>query len=153
MQHALPFEFTFAGFRFPRYLATDCFGPDALRKQAEQRKVTGGYYVAPTPDRATGKGFYLSGDAGDGAPARRIETTGDAYRFNEYGDTIEGIIARLPHGRFLAGWTMGQGMASELAGTVYDDEDEARYAAKEEARAAADVQAEYEAEQDAPADD
>ncbi len=141
MQRPLTPEFTFASFTWPRYVATLAQGPAALRRQRDIRKVCGGYYHAPTPNSQDGKGFYL-GDAGQ--PAPRWELTDVEYSCDEFGDqTIRGLILRLPHGRFLAGHTMGEGMASGVASTVYTDEDEARYAADEEARTVAEREREY----------
>jgi len=142
MQRPLTPEFTFAGFTWPRYVATLAQGSAALRRQRDTRKVCGGYYHAPRPNANDGKGFYL-GDAGQ--PAPRWEFTGAEYYCDrDCHDTIRGIILRLPHGRFLAGYSMGEGMASGVDGTVYTDEDEARHAADEEARIAAERQREHE---------
>lgn len=49
----------------------------------------------------------------------------------------------LTHGRFAAGWSMGEGMASEVAGEIYTDIIEAARAADSEAEAAAEVEREY----------
>ena len=142
MQRPLTPEFTFAGFTWPRYVATLAQGSAALRRQRDTRKVCGGYYHAPRPNANDGKGFYL-GDAGQ--PAPRWEFTGAEYYCDrDCHDTIRGIILRLPHGRFLAGYSMGEGMASGVDGTVYTDEDEARHAADEDARIAAERQREHE---------
>ncbi|WP_197517127.1 MULTISPECIES: hypothetical protein [Burkholderia] len=98
----------------------------------------GEYYHTPKPN-STGKGFYLESD---GMPALRwtwcdeidganIEHTG--WFTDEHGDgnTIRGIVFRLPHGRgFLPGWSMGERMASEIEYShVYDDERDAARAA------------------------
>jgi len=146
MQRPLTPEFTFAGFTFPRYVATLAIGPAALRRQREPRKVYGGYYHAPRPDDNRGRGFYL-GDAG--MPCKRWEWASDTEWYcDEFGDqTMRGIILRLPHGRFLAGYSMGKGMSSAVSATVYADEDEARAAADEEARCAAESEREYQAEE------
>ena len=142
MQRPLTPEFTFAGFTWPRYVATLAIGPAALRRQRDIRKVCGGYFHAPRPNDNSGRGFYL-GDAGQ--PAPRWEFTGAEYYCDrDRHDTIRGIILRLPHGRFLAGYSMGEDMASGVDSTVYTDEDEARHAADEEARIAADRQREHE---------
>lgn len=151
MQRPLTPEFTFAGFTWPRYVATLAQGPAALRRQRDIRKVCGGYYHAPRPNDNSGRGFYL-GDAGQ--PAPRWEFTDAEYYCDAHcSETIRGIILRLPHGRFLAGYSMGEGMASGVDSTVYTDEDEARHAADEEARIAADRQREYEEECNAEFDE
>lgn len=146
MQRPLAPEFTFAGFTFPRYVATLAIGPAALRRQRELRKVCGGYYHAPRPNDNSGRGFCL-GDAGQ--PCERWEWASDTEWYcDEFGDqTIRGIILRLPHGRFLAGHSMGEGMSSAVSATLYEDEDEARAAADEEARCAAESEREYQAEE------
>lgn len=151
MQRPLTPEFTFAGFTWPRYVATLAQGPAALRRQREVRQVCGGYYHAPRPNGNSGRGFYL-GDAGQPAPRWEF-TDAEYYCDRDCHDTIRGIILRLPHGRFLAGYSMGEGMASGVDGTVYTDEDEARHAADEEARIAADRQREYEEECNAEFDE
>ena len=144
MQRPLTPEFTFAGFTWPRYVATLAQGPTALRRQREIRKVCGGYFHAPRPNDNSGRGFYL-GDAGQ--PTPRWEFTDAEYYCDAHrSETIRGIILRLPHGRFLAGYSMGEGMASGVDSTVYADEEEARQAADEEARIAAERQREHEEE-------
>lgn len=146
MQRPLTPEFTFAGFTFPRYVATLAIGIPALRRQRELRKACGGYYHAPRPNDNSGRGFYL-GNAG--MPCKRWEWASDTEWYcDEFGDqTIRGIILRLPHGRFLAGYSMGEGMASGVSAIVYADEDEARAAADEEARCAAESERDYQAEE------
>lgn len=146
MQRPLIPEFTFAGFTFPRYVATLAIGPAALRRQRDTRKVCGGYYHAPRPNDNSGRGFYL-GDAGQ--PCKRWEWASDTEWYcDEFGDqTMRGIILRLPHGRFLAGYSMGEGMSSAVSATVYTDEGEARAAADEEARCVAESEREYQAQE------
>ena len=144
-------RFTFAGFQWPRYVAT--LTPLAqLRKKREGRRFTGDYYHAPTPNAHNGRGFYLS-DAGqpftrwewcDNINGARINHTG--WWTDEYCDSkIRGIVVRLPHGRFLAGWSMGEGMASSIDPDVYDDIIEAARAADSIAEDAADRECEYQA--------
>jgi len=143
MQTKLQTEFTFAGFAWPRYVADMACGPDALRRKREQRKVTGGYYHAPRPNANEGKGFYL-GDAG--MPCNRYELTGrEWYADDECIDTIQGLILLLPHGRFLAGYTMGQGMSSGVDADVFTDKDEAEQRADECARIVAEKERDYQA--------
>lgn len=144
----LAHEFTFAGFSWPRLVATLPKGTLAQRLAARrQRPVTGPYCHAPRPT-GTGRGFYLD-DAGQPAPRWAWVDAGHrGWYCDDRGDqTICGIVLRLPHGRFLAGWAMGERMAAEVGATVYTDEDEAAHAADEEARIAADAQREWEAEE------
>ena len=147
-QRPLPIEFTFAGFNFPRYIAELKKG---TKQRQERYKHTGGYYTAPKP-HADSKGFYLDDSirwkwADDVADAR-IGHTG--WYTDEYGDSdkIRGIVILLSHGRFLAGWSMGEGMASELAYDIYTDETEAARAADSEAEYAAEREREYQEGQD-----
>lgn len=138
-------EFTFAGFTFPRYI------PELRRSNFDKRTSRSIYYHAPKPltGKHPGKGFYLDSD---GSPNRwewadeidgaRINHTG--WFCDEYRDEkIRGIVVRLPHGKLLAGWSMGEGMASEVDGTLYTDEIEAARAADSEAEAAAEREREY----------
>ena len=125
-------SFVFAGFAWPRYLATLPRG--SLRKRAESRKpgraMCGDYYHAPTPG-AKGRGFYLDSDGmpglrwqwADETEGARIRHTGWFTDPDGSGDTIRGIVLRLPHGRgFLAGWSMGEGMASSVDySPIFDD--------------------------------
>lgn len=76
--------------------------------------------------------------------AQSIHHTG--WYTDEYGDgdTIRGLVFRLPHNRgFLAGWSMGEGMASIVAYEVYPDEVSAALAADDIARYAAEREREY----------
>jgi hypothetical protein len=151
---ALTPEFSFAGFTWPRYVAVMAQGRAAMKHKRELRKVCGGYYHAPTPNASRGKGFYLN-DAGQ--PGSRWKWADDVAPCNirhkgwycdEYQDqTIRGIVILLPHGRYLAGWSMGEGMASAVDSTLYTDAVEAAHAADEEARIAAEREREYQAEQ------
>ena len=126
----LEVEFTFAGFNFPRYI------PELSKSRYDKRTSRSVYYVAPRPNQA-GKsyGFYLNNA---GSPSRwvwcdevdgaRIKHTG--WFCDEYQDEkIRGLVVRLPHGRFLSGWSMGEGMCGEVDGRLYTNEVEAAYAA------------------------
>ena len=147
-------RFAFAGFQWPRYVAT--LTPlSSLRKKREMRKVCGGYYHAPTPNANNGRGFYLD-DAGqpftrwqwaDDVEGAHISHSG--WFTDDYGtgDKIRGIVILLPHGRYMAGWSMGKGMASTIEPGVFDDIDDAARMADEHARVAADNEREYQAAQ------
>lgn len=148
----------FAGFTWPRKV------PEFYRSQYNQRELSNGrkvparmrfaYYANPS-DHAKACGFYLASDFAPGLRwqwcddvARSIRHTG--WWTDEHGDsdTVRGIVARLPHGRgFLAGWSMGEGMASELEYTVYDDERDAAYAADSIAERVAERERDYQDEQ------
>lgn len=147
-------RFAFAGFQWPRYVAT--LTPlSSLRKKREMRKVCGGYYHTPKPNSNNGRGFYLDGA---GQPFTRWQWADDVdtsirhtgWFCDEYGDgdKIRGIVVLLPHGRFMAGWSMGKGMASTIEPDIFDDAVEAARAADSIAENAADREREYQAQQE-----
>ena len=141
-------RFTFAGFQWPRYVAT-LTRIDGLRAKRETRKFTGGYYHSPKPNAPDGTVFYLD-DAGQPFTRWRwcddidssIRHTGWWFD-DDCNDKIRGIVVLLPHGRYMAGWSMGEGMASTLEPGVFDDIDEAARMADEHARCAAEHEREY----------
>lgn len=69
----------------------------------------------------------------------------DGWYINDFGETLYGIVARLPKSRgYLAGWTLGGGMCATLDRThVYDDIGDAAYAADSIAERAAEREREY----------
>lgn len=156
--------FRFAGFTFPRYVAdlpASAYRPgpgwtmpyrlktlrDVLR--ARRASPCGGYYHAPTPGQCKGWGFYLprAGHDDEGASFRLRVTLSETTYSDPEGDTVyRGIVARLPHGRgFLAGWTMGEGMASSLDARTYRDERDAMRAADRDAESTCEEEAAYQA--------
>lgn len=154
--HKLTSEFSFAGFSFPRYIVS--LSTDRAARRLELRKFAGsasGYYHKPTPNNQEGIGFYL--ESGNGAPfglrwtwcdeveGVRIDHTG--WFCDDYQDTkVRGIVFRLPHGRgFLAGWSMGEHMASSVDFHVYADEASAACAADSIAERTAENEREYQA--------
>ena len=159
---ALKPEFTFAGFTFPRYLATLPRGTLQSRFKARStRGLTGDYYSAPTPNNSDSMGFYLDSD---GMPDLRWQWCDDVTRSIRHngwfcyedgcGETIRGIVFRLPHGRgFLAGWSMGEGMASRLDyNPVFDNEADAAQCADSMAESAAESERQYQADEQARID-
>lgn len=155
-------EFDFAGFTFPRYVARLDSRPIAQRLESRRRVFCGEYFHAPKPitrGAHPGRGFYLDQLAANGlrfewcdcVPGSNIRHSG--WYCNDSGDKIAGIVARLPRGRgFLAGWSVGEGRASELDGCIYADAIDAARAADGMAERAAENQREYEAEQNAEQD-
>lgn len=148
-------SFAFAGFQWPRYVATMACGPAALRKKWAGRKFCSEYSHAPRPQHAgKARGFYL---ASDGQPFTRWQWCDEVdgvhirhtgwYCDDDQCDTIRGIVAALPHGRFLAGWSMGEGMASTIDANVYDTAEEAAYSADSMAERAAESEREYQSQQ------
>ena len=125
-----------------------------LKKRRGKNRVCGPYYTTrklitgPHP----GKSFYLDSDFAPGLRwqwcddvTSRIDHSG--WFADEYGvgdNKIRGVVFRLPRSRgFLAGWSMGIGMASEIDCTIYEDEICAAYAADSMAEDAAEREREY----------
>ena len=153
-------EFTFAGFSWPRYVASLPRGPKADRLRQYQRPICGPCYHAPKPEQAgKGKGFYLGDRSApfalrwqycDEVAGTHIRHTG-WYADNNQDSKIRGLVFRLPRNRgFLAGWTMGEGMASTVEGDIYETEIEAARAADDLAESIAEKEREHqEAEEQA----
>lgn len=147
-------SFVFASFHWPRYVATlDC-GPLRHRLDARRpgRSFCGDYYHAPTPG-AKGRGFYLGSDAlglrwqwADETEGARIGHTG-WFCDDSQSQTIRGIVMRLPKGRgFLAGWSMGEEMASSVDySPIFDNAADAAACADSMAESAAESEREYQA--------
>ena len=158
-QTPLTTEFVFAGFSWPRYVVDLPKGEKALRAKWKGRQFTGGYFHKPPPNSKVGKGFYLerTGKVGAGQPFSRWDWADEVcstvahtgWFSDEYGysEKIRGLIAYLPHGRFLAGWSMGVGMCAEVDGELFTDKFEAAQAADEMARIVAEKEIEYQREQ------
>ncbi len=154
-------RFAFAGFDWPRFVAMLPRGDIKTRLARHRKPCTGPYYHAPRPlDRENQTlFFYLDSDF---MPSLRWQYCDDVARSISHsgwftdddgaGDTIRGIVARLPHGRgFIAGWTMGEGMASVLDyKDVFhaDDEIGAALCADSMAENAAEHEREYQEELD-----
>jgi hypothetical protein len=120
------------------------------RKYADLRKCCGPYQFRVDADNEY-RSAYLDSDFFPGLRweyadevASSIHHTG--WFCDEYeDDKIRGIVLRLPKGRgFLAGWTMGEKMATQIdVSWVHDDEIEAAHAADGMAEFAAERQREY----------
>lgn len=134
--------------------------PLAQRK----RKVVGPYYFHVGPpitshrDAPEGFGFYTDrsgqmAEYGSWVRLRVEDANQHTYRrdlkeikgyFRD--ETMRPIIARLPRRRgYLAGWTLGEGMASSMSREIHETAEEAARAAHEEARIAAEKEREYQA--------
>jgi len=143
-------RFQFAGFQWPRHVATMERGPLPRRLEYRKTRCTGNYYHAPKPGN-TGRGFYLYENDAAGLRWQYADDVSSSIRHtgwfcDDYGDSkIRGIVLRLPRGRgFLAGWTMGVGMASAVDySPVFDDESEAAACADSMAQNAADSEREF----------
>ena len=158
MVHELKPEFSFAGFSFPKWVWSLPKGSKVKRLTAAKDPVCGPYYHAPKPGGGKGVGFYLESDGSialrwtwaDKVSGARIEHTG--WYSDEHGDSekIRGLVLRLPKSRgFLAGWSMGEGMASALECDIYGKEREAARAADSLAEYVAEREREYQAEEEA----
>lgn len=145
--------FQWAGFTFPRRIVALPRGSKADRLQeARAGNACGPYYTSPEPligGTRGGYGFYL-GECrqmrwkwADDISGAGIRHTG--WFCDEFQDqTIRGIVVYLTHGRMLAGWSMGDGMASLIeCDEVFTDEIEAARRADDLAESAADVEREY----------
>ena len=135
-------------------------GRRTLRQRRDARRSCGPYTWTPAKP-GTGRGFYSSSrnelECDDhGSTFRlRLEYARDhvgtwsarvhSFGCCEYGgDTFTPLIARLPRGRgYLAGWTLGAGMAGSLDAHVYESPSDAAYAAYDDAKWAADAEREY----------
>ncbi len=154
--------FMFAGQTFPKHVWTLPRGKFADRLKRRSPVQCGDYYHAPTPKTGPsreghGQGFYL---ASDGAPGLRwqwcdevsgqltpIRHTGWFCNDDCSGEKIRGVVFRLPHGRgFLAGWSMGEGMASAVECEVWADEVDCARAADRLAESVAEAEREREQE-------
>jgi len=125
----------------------------------------GPYTFARQPLRGAGdrcKGFtgYLSSDGSEvneGTMVRlRVEKASDIISLRHSGwycdeechGIMYGVVAILPRSRgFLAGWSLGEGMATSFDGFVWDTIEDAARAADEEARVAADREREFQVEE------
>lgn len=138
-------EFNFAGFAWPRYVATLPRG-NMVRRLAERKPVrTGDYYHAPKPNQTrTGGGSYYH--ESDFMPSLRwawcdkvsgVRITHDGWFTSSdgYGDTVRGVVFRLPNNRgFLAACTMGEGMIGEYSRYIHEEETDAAHAADDMAQ-------------------
>lgn len=146
--------FSFAGFRFPKHLWSLPKGSFAKRL-AQRTPVTAGEYIHGAKPGCEWKSFYLDSNF---MPSLRwqwcdnvcnhIHHTG-WYCDNFQDNKIRGIVMRLPHDRgFLAGWSMGEKMISEIEYIIYDDESDAAYAADSIAEDVAEKGREYQESQE-----
>lgn len=137
IQRQLNSSFAFAGFTFPKYVWMLPRGEMSKRLARAKNPLTGGYYHAPKPNTNAGLGFYFKSDSAPGLRfcgySDEILQTGHTGWFTdpyEQYQKIRGVVFRLPHLRgFLAGWTMGKGMSSELNREIYATEEKAALAA------------------------
>lgn len=132
---------TFAGFSFPQEIPILPRAPLVKRlaefKVNHGNRVCGPYFRTQPSVNAKGMSFYLGSDFMpdmrwewcDEVEGSRVRHTG--WFCDDFQDQkIRGLVFRLPHSRgFLAGWSLGEGMASGLEYEIYDYEIEASRAA------------------------
>lgn len=151
---------SFAGIEYPKTLALFRKPLSERLKEFKQYHklypICGPYTQDNPCANSTGHSCYLASDFApelrwkwcDETEAYLIKHTG--WYTDEYGDsdTIRGIVFRLNHGRgFIAGWSMGEGMATSIEYHIYADEVRAAHAADRLAELAAKKEREYQAEQ------
>ena len=150
-------EFQFAGINFPKWVWNLHRGPWKKRLERRRNSCTGwGYYHAPRPLESgdNSRSFYLN-DHGmpglrwiwcDEVASAGIKHTG-WYCDDYYDEKIHGIVFRLPRSRgFLAGWSMGVGMISNVDYYVFESEQDAAHCADSMAENAAEREREYQAQ-------
>ena len=153
-------SFSFAGFSFPRQIPRlVCRAKPSGSWTGRRFKVNTAYTTAPEPirgraTRAETTSYY---DGSDFAPGLRmayadecdnvrIEHTGWYTDEEGQGELMRGVVLRLPHGRgFLAGWSLGNGMAATVERSIIDNERDAAYQADRIAELAAEKECEYQA--------
>ena len=157
MVHPLAMDYSFAGFTFPKWVFSLPAGSKAKRLERAKNPVCGPYYHSPRPKQAgRGCGFYLGERSQfdlrwqwcDQVSGVNIRHRGWYADDDCQDDTIRGVVFRLPRGRgFLAGWSMGEGMASSVDGYIYDTQTDAAMAADSLAESAADRERDYQREE------
>ena len=146
--------FVFAGFKFPKHLWSLPKGSFAKRLARRNPVTTGEYIHGAKPDCRV-KSFYLDSDF---MPALRWQWCDDVcssirhtgwYCDSFQDSTIRGLVMRLPKNRgFIAGWSMGEGMISEVEYTIYDDKLDAARVADSLAEDVAEKEREFQESQE-----
>lgn len=148
---------TIAGFNTNSKLWLQC-PMSQLKQRRGKNRVCGPYHIRRQLITGShpGRGFYLDSDFqpfsrwtwADQVAGAGIRHTG-WFTDGQQNETIRGIVARLPHGLFMAGWSMGEGMASEVDATVFDSEVYAAFVADSMAERAAENEREYQEREEA----
>lgn len=144
---------TYASFKYPKaiYQLPKPCNLQGLKKKRDLRKHCGPYYK-PEPHPVTGPhpggSFYLNSDFMPGRSWQWADEIVSLGHSGWFGDddgytVVRGLVISLPHGRFLAGWSLGESMASGYDGTLYTDPEEAARAADEGALIVAEHEREY----------
>lgn len=147
--HPLDVEFKFAGFSWPRYVGTL---PKGSFEERMKPWVCGPYYHAPRPRKGgvdNSTSFYLESEFMPLLRWRWADEAADlrhrGWYCDEYGDIVlRGLVMRLPRQRgFIAGYSMGVGMISDVEYTIFGTEREAARYADGLAEIAAQKEMEY----------
>lgn len=148
---------TFAGFTLPRLRGINAEKRKTLTQRLADFKAANNRIAVPCgpyqcKQFAThdGLSFYLDDSAT--MPELRYRL-GESWGYDDC-DPMTAIVIRLPRGRgFLAGWTMGSGMISEVSRHVWDGEHAAMTEAEYMTQRAAEDEAAYQAEERAKMED
>ena len=146
--------FSFAGFQFPKHLWSLPKG-DLQKRLAQRNPAIVGGYIHGTKPGHKGRSFYLDNDFMPSLRWRWCDDICNSIRHtgwycDSFQDSkIRGIVMRLPRNRgFLAGWSMGDGMISEIEYIIYNDERDAAWAADSIAENIAEKEREFQESQD-----
>ena len=148
-------EFGFAGFQFPKWAWTLPRGSKTKRLDHYKNPFTGPYSTSPKPNDCKGTTFYLCSDFMPGLRWEwcdeiliSISHTGWYTTEHGYGDKIRGLVMRLPHHGFLAGWSYGKNMISYVESSMYKSKTEAAHAADFMAESQANEERDYQEKQE-----
>lgn len=152
--------FDWAGFTWPRYEARLDPRPAARRLADRRRLVCGEYYRAPAPavdgQPRAGLTFYLESDFMLGSRWQWADQVDERIRHTGWwcdddgdGWKLRGLVIALSHGRWLAGWSMGEGLASFVEARVVWNPREAARLADRLAELAAEEEREHQAAREA----
>lgn len=142
---------TFAGFTLPKLRGINAEKRKPLQqrlrdfKACDKRRLsTCGPYQCKQFATHNDLSFYLDDSAT--MPELRY-TLGESWSYDDC-DPMTAIVMRLPRGRgFLAGWTMGEGMLSEVSRDIWDNENDAMNEAERMAQRAAEDEAQYQVDE------
>lgn len=151
---------TYASFKYPKFLGD--LPKEPLHKRLEEFKkgtrrpgLWGYRQNSPASlesQQERGRSFYGESDFAPGLRfeycdqvphVRGIDHKGWYTDPDGFHEVIRGVVFRLPHNRgFIAGWTMGESMISEVEYSIYDDIYDCAHAADDMARRIAEKELE-----------
>jgi hypothetical protein len=149
---------------FTHIVLRDLTGPVKQRSHYPYSSC-GPYTWAPAPASVRREGWSTYTDADETMTGFRLRYEDANQHLSRYsrtsnitgywtdkhgdGDTIKPVVFRLPRGRgFLAGWTMGAGMCASLDAGIFEDAEQAAYAAHSAAEYAAEQEREREQDEE-----